>query len=193
MRDKGGIFIFSGPSGCGKSTVLSRVMARLEHPYFSVSATTRAPRKGETDGVDYLFISREDFLAMIEADEFLEYAQYIGNYYGTPRSPVMAHAEAGDDVILDIEVQGAAQVMAKLPEAVSVFIAPPSLEELERRLRGRSTETEEKIQSRLKRAAEELPLSVHYNYTVINDEIDRAVDEILAIIESSHTERNETI
>ena len=190
MKTKGGIFIFSGPSGCGKSTVLARVMEAHEKSFFSVSATTRAPRAGEQNGVNYLFLSKDEFEKMLEEDAFLEHAEYVGNYYGTPKAPVIEHSDAGEDVILDIEVQGAEQVMAKLPEAVSVFIAPPSLEELERRLRGRSSETEESIRKRLLRAEAELPLSKNYDHVVINDSLDDTVQQILDIINKSKTERS---
>jgi guanylate kinase len=184
MSKKGNIYIISGPSGSGKSTVLKEVFAQRENYYFSISATTRSPRPGEQDGVEYFFITKERFQEMIENDEFLEYAQYVENSYGTPRKPVEDKVQSGYDVIMDIEVQGAKQVKEKLPEAISIFIAPPSLEELERRLRGRSTESEEKILGRLETARHELELSVNYDHKVINDEVSRAANEILSIMRS---------
>lgn len=188
-NEKGGVFIFSGPSGCGKSTVLGEVLDRLEHSYFSVSDTTRKPRIGEQDGVNYHFIEREEFIDLISKDEFLEHAEYVGNFYGTPKTPIEEHVEAGDDVILDIEVQGALQVMKKRPDAVSIFIAPPSLEELEERLRNRGTDNEDKIQGRMARAREEMLLIPNYDYVVINDDVSKAVNEILEIIKKTKSER----
>lgn len=155
----------------------------MDKVFFSISATTRAPRAGEKDGVNYHFISREVFLQMIEKHEFLEYAEYVGNLYGTPLKPIYSHVEKGYNVFLDIEVQGKQHVCEKLPEAVSIFIAPPSVEELGNRLRIRSTEPEEKILGRLKTAEKELRLADTYDYVVINDVLDIAVQEFLAIIE----------
>jgi len=187
--EKGCVFIFSGPSGCGKSTIISELLSRLEHVYFSISATTRKPRTGETDGVNYYFIEREKFIELIAEGEFLEHAEYVGNFYGTPKTPIEQHTEAGDDVFLDIEVQGALQVMEKRPDAVSVFIAPPSLEELEDRLRKRATDDESKIRGRLERAREEMLIIPSYDYVVVNDDVSRAVNEILEIINKTKMER----
>jgi guanylate kinase len=184
MNKKGNIYIISGPSGTGKSTVLKEVFAQRENYYFSISATTRSPRPGERDGVEYFFIAKERFQEMIENDEFLEYAQYVENSYGTPRKPIEDKVQSGYDVIMDIEVQGAKQVKEKLPEAISIFIAPPSLEELERRLRGRSTETEETILERLETAKREIEQSTNYDHIVVNDEVSRAANEILSIMRS---------
>ena len=191
MSKKGVVFIISGPSGCGKSTLLHQVFVRRDKCYFSISATTRAPRPGETDGVDYKFLARERFSELIAQGELLEYAEYVGNYYGTPAGPVREHVEAGDDVFLDIEVQGARQVKEKLPDAVMIFIAPPSIETLEDRLRGRLTESEEKVLRRLDTAKREIALSEMYDYVVINDEVDRAVDELLMIIENEKRNRKD--
>jgi guanylate kinase len=139
MNNKGTLFVITGPSGAGKGTVLKQVIQSLDNVYFSVSATTRAPREGEQDGVHYHFLTRERFEQLIENDRFLEYARYAENYYGTPLDPVEDHLAQGHDVILEIELQGALQVKKRLPKAVLVFIAPPSFEELESRLRGRGT------------------------------------------------------
>lgn len=182
MKNKGMILIISGPSGCGKSTVLSRVFAGLEKYFFSISATTRKARPGEENGVDYHFISREEFDEMLKNDEFLEHATYVNNSYGTPLKPIYDHLSEGYVVILDIEVQGFMQVREKMPEAIAVFIAPPSVEELENRLRGRGTESEEKIAKRLETAKKELTYKHLYDYVVINDDVDRASAEILEII-----------
>jgi guanylate kinase len=150
--------------------------------YFSVSATTRTARRGETDGVSYLFISHELFQEMLRHNEFLEYAEYVGNYYGTPKKPVLEHIEHGSDIILDIDVQGCKQVHQAMPEAVTIFIIPPSLEELERRLRGRGTDSEEKMKKRLERAIMELGEKDSYDYVVVNDSVEKAAQEILEIM-----------
>ena len=184
MGKRGKLLVISGPSGTGKSTVIRHLMAQMDGLEFSVSATTRAPRPGETDGKDYFFVTRERFDEMVANDELLEHATFVGNSYGTPRSQVEQRMDNGITVILDIEVQGAAQVKAKMPEAITVFLAPPSLEALEQRLRGRGTETEEKISARLKTAEKELLLAPSYDYTVINNVPDDAASEIRAILES---------
>lgn len=182
MQDKGLLVIMSGPSGAGKSTVVSRLLKRRDDIRFSVSATTRAPRPGEKEGVSYYFKSREEFDRMIEEDAFLEHAEYVGNCYGTPSAPVDEALANGFTVLLDIEVQGAAQVQAKRPDAVSVFLCPPSLEELENRLRGRGTDSEEKIRSRLETAEREYEQLSRYAYIVINDDAELAANELNAII-----------
>lgn len=181
-NEKGVLVIVSGPSGAGKSTVISRVSQWRDDIRFSVSATTRAPRPGEIDGKDYYFKTQEEFFNMVTADAFLEHAEYVGNSYGTPAAPVDENLEAGYSVILDIEVQGAAQVMEKRPDAVSIFLCPPSLEELERRLRGRGTDSEEKIRDRLMAAHREYAQAHKYSYIIINDDADTAVRELDAII-----------
>jgi len=179
---KGVLVIVSGPSGAGKSTIISRVSKQRSDIRFSVSATTRAPREGEIDGVNYYFKTQEEFWEMIKADAFLEHAEYVGNSYGTPAAPVDENIEAGYTVILDIEVQGAAQIMEKRPDAVTVFLCPPSLEELERRLRGRGTDSEEKIRDRLMAAHREYAQAHKYTYIIINDDAEEAVRELDSII-----------
>lgn len=185
MSDRGHIFIVSGPSGSGKSTVLGVVFKNRPDIYFSVSATTRNPRPGETDGVEYMFITEDKFDEMVEKDLFLEHARYAKCSYGTPREPVEERLLAGTDVIMDIEVQGARQVKERMPEAISVFIAPPSLDELERRLRGRSTESEDKIKLRLETAKKELLEAESYDHVVVNDDYMRAAGELLDIINNA--------
>lgn len=186
MKKTGKTFIISGPSGVGKSTVLSALFEGRDDLYFSVSATTRQPRAGENDGKDYHFISPEQFNDWIENGEFLEYAEYVGNFYGTPKRYVDAAMAEGKDVILDIEVQGATQVHDQRPETVRIFIAPPSWEELERRLTARGTDTPEKIQRRLLRAKVELQMAGNYNYFVVNDSVERAVEELRSIMIAEH-------
>ena len=183
---KGKTFIICGPSGVGKGTVVSRLLEADPTLYFSVSATTRAPRAGEADGVHYHFLTREKFQEWIDAGDFLEHAQFVGNFYGTPRRYVDEAMDQGRDVLLDIEIQGAEQIHQKRPEAVRIYIAPPSWEELERRLTGRGTEDGEKIRSRLARGREEFAAAKDFDYLVINDTVDHAVAEIRAIMTAEH-------
>lgn len=179
---QGKLFVVSGPSGVGKDVVLEKLFPLLPGVVRSVSATTRAPREGEQDGVDYYFITREQFGKGIAEDYFLEYAQYGDDFYGTPRDKVEEQRARGLDVILKIEVQGALDVRRLVPDAVLVFLQPPSLEELERRLRGRGTDSDEKIRQRLAIAQTELACIPHYDYLVTNDRLDNAVDALRAII-----------
>jgi guanylate kinase len=179
---QGKLFVVSGPSGVGKDAVLEKLFPLLPGVVRSVSATTRAPRDGEEDGVDYHFITREQFGKGIAEDYFLEYAQYGDNFYGTPRDKVDEQRAQGLDVILKIEVQGAFDVRRLAPDAILVFIQPPSQEELERRLRGRGTDSDEKIRQRLDIAQTELACVSHYDYLVTNDRLDYAVDTLRAVI-----------
>lgn len=186
MEKRGKTFIISGPSGVGKSTVLGALFEGRDDLYFSVSATTRAPRPTETPDVDYHFIEAETFRQWIEDGEFLEYAEYVGNFYGTPKKFVDAAMAEGKDVILDIEIQGATQVHELRPDVVRIFIAPPSWKELERRLTARGTDSPEKVQKRLLRAKVELENAGHYDYFVINDTVEKAVQELRAIMLAEH-------
>ena len=178
---KGKLFVISGASGVGKSTVLKNVMSCRSDLRFSVSATTRAPRPGEQDGVHYYFISREEFRAMIDRDEFLEYDAHMDNYYGTPVAQLEEKLRHGS-VILDIEPVGAFNVRAKRADAVLIFIAPPSMEELERRLRSRGDTSDEQISLRLHRADWEMEQAKEYDYIVVNDQVEACADKILKII-----------
>ena len=179
---QGRVIIISGPSGVGKGTVVKRIMAADPNLCFSVSATTRTIRPGEVDGVSYFFISKEQFEEMIQKGEFLEYASYAGKYYGTPEPAVNAALAQGRSVVLEIEVQGALQVMKRRPDAVSLFIAPPSFEELRRRLEGRGDTSPESMERRLQEAFGECAQAKNYTYTVINDSLDEAVHKVQAIL-----------
>lgn len=192
-QKKGTLIVLSGPSGVGKSTVIKELLEQRKDMYFSVSYTTRAPRDNDVDGVTYNFVTREEFERMIRDNELLEYAEYVSNYYGTSLKVIRDHLDHGTDVLLDIEVQGAAEVKEKCPDAVTIFIYPPSLEELEVRLRGRGTDAEEAIQGRLLRAREECGEAAKYDYLIVNDTVENAVDRIQGILESeSYRVKNQT-
>jgi len=179
---RGKLIIISGPSGAGKSTIVRALMAQSPGAFFSVSATTRAIRPGEEDGVDYHFVTREAFRELIRTDGLLEWAEYVGNYYGTPAKPVLEKLEQGFDVILDIESRGARQVMDKYPEAISIFVCAPSFAELEKRLRNRGTNTEEDIRRRLIKGRSECEKAEMYTYLIVNDDRDKAAAEAAAIL-----------
>lgn len=180
----GNLFVISGPSGAGKGTLLSKVIERIPDAWVSVSATTRQPRPGEEDGIHYYFLDTNHFLDLVNKGGFLEWAKVHDNYYGTLKNTVLEHMDAGEQVILEIDVQGALQVRDAIPQAHLVFIEPPSLDELERRLRGRGTESEDVISSRMKTAEVELAHKMEYDIQVVNDDLDRAVNELAAVINS---------
>ncbi len=182
MPEQGLLVIFSGPSGSGKGTVLQSLLTGRTDLVVSVSATTRAPRPGEQEGVNYFFRTRQEFEQMIAQDQLLEYAEYSGNYYGTPASFIRSQREQGRHVLLEIEVQGALQVMRRCPDAVSIFLVPPSQGELERRLRGRGTETEEAISLRMEAARREIACMDHYQYVVVNREVAAAAADVSSIL-----------
>ena len=181
-KEKGQLIVLSGPSGVGKSTVIAELLSQRDNIYFSVSYTTRQPRVGEQDGVNYCFVSRGEFEGMITRNALLEYAEYVNNYYGTSLKAIQERLDAGIDVLLDIEVQGAAKVKARCPEAIFIFIIPPSFEELSRRLHRRNTDSEDVIAGRLEKAKVEFREIPHYDYLVINDKVADAVGEIEAIL-----------
>ncbi len=193
MSEKGLLVVFSGPSGAGKDTVLKRLMEKEPGIRLSVSATTRAPREGETDGKDYHFLTRAHFDELVANDKMLEHAEYCGNCYGTPSEPIEKWQAEGCDVILEIEVQGGAQIKAKRPDCVSIFVLPPSLEVLENRLRRRGTESEEAIQKRLGAAKAEIAKAVLYDYIIVNDDLETAVDEMAGLLraEKRRASRNQ--
>ena len=193
--NKGGVFIISGPSGSGKDTVLAELFRNKPDLLFSISSITRPMRQGEKEGEKYNFISKEKFLYMIENDMLLEHNVFVENYYGTPREPVENAVKEGKDIIIEVDVNGAAQIREKLPEAVSIFIMPPSFDELKRRLKGRGTESEELIEKRLNSALGEIKRASEYDYIIVNDNITAAADNILSVILSASfkTDRQKTI
>lgn len=189
LRRRGVLLVMTGASGVGKDTIRAAALPQLDNLYYSISMTTREQRPGEVDGVNYHYLSMEQFETHIENDAFVEWAEYVGDYYGTPIAPVEAALERGEDVLLELELVGARQVMRRMPEAVKLFIAPPSMTELESRLRGRGTDSEERIQRRLERAREEILAIPEFDYLIVNEEVDQAVHDFLAII---HAERRKT-
>ena len=185
-KHPGKLFIISGPSGAGKGTIANRILQETALE-FSVSMTTRKPREGEIDGVHYYFVSEEDFVKNIEAGGFLEHAQVYGNRYGTPKGPILERLEKGTDVLLDIEMQGALQIKENYPDGVFIFILPPSMAELRKRLTGRGTETAEAIELRLSKTLSEIEYVDKYDYLVVNGELDEAVNRVKAIIIAEHS------
>ena len=186
MKQQGILAVVSGFSGAGKGTLMKELLRRYDNYALSISATTRQPREGEKDGEDYFFLSKDKFQQMIEEGQLIEYAQYVNHYYGTPKSYVEQKMAEGKDVILEIEIQGALKVKKRFPEALLVFVTPPSAEELRRRLVGRGTETIEVINARLRRAAEEASGMEAYDYLLINDEIDTCVQQMHQLIQLQH-------
>jgi len=194
MKDRGLLIVFSGPSGVGKGTVRKEIFDRPNHAFeYSVSATTREPRTGEVDGVDYHFISKEAFEEKIAQGQMLEYAQYVDNYYGTPLDYVNKTLDEGKDVFLEIEVQGAAQIKEKVPDGLFIFLAPPDLDELKNRIVGRGTDSEEVIKQRMLTAKKEIEMMALYDYAVVNDEVAKAAERVCEIIASEHCRVNRVI
>ena len=192
MKHKGLLLVISGFAGTGKGTIVSMLRERYGNYALSVSATTRAPRNGEVDGVHYFFKTKEEFLQMIVEDELFEYAQYVDNYYGTPKKYVQEQMDAGKDVILEIEMQGALKIKEQFPDVVLLFVVPPDADTLEARLLGRGTETPEVVKKRLGRAVEESDYMERYDYLIVNDDLDECVERVHAVIQSEHlrTKRN---
>jgi len=181
-KKRGELIVLSGPSGAGKSTVIARLLQQRSDIHFSVSFTTRKPRAGEVDGVNYNFVDTAEFERMIRDGELLEFAQYVGNYYGTSLKVIRDHLDKGTDVLLDIEVQGAAKVREKCPEAVTIFLIPPSMEELAARLSFRGTDDAATVEKRLEQARREYQEIPNYDYLVVNDRVENAVEEIISIL-----------
>lgn len=189
IEEKGILFVLSGPSGVGKGTVRKALFEQSNNLHYSISMTTRQPRQGEQDGIDYFYKSKEEFEQLIEAGKMLEWAEFVGNYYGTPKDYVQKTLDEGKDVFLEIEVQGALQVRENFKEGVFIFLIPPSLEELKNRIINRGTETDEIVQNRLNEAKREIEMMDAYDYVVINDKIDHAVEKVKAIVKSEHCKR----
>ncbi len=195
MEKRGLLVVLSGPSGSGKGTMLAAAMKKNDNLFFSVSVTTRAPRAGEVDGVNYYFSTKDDFTKKRDEGGFLEWAEFCGNFYGTPKDKVEALLAEGKDVVLEIEVQGAMQVRASFPDAVLIFNLPPSMEELKNRLVGRHTETEQVANERLSAAAWEISQAKHYDYVIVNKDVDVAAEELLSVLRSEKckTGRNKAL
>ncbi|OFI46224.1 guanylate kinase [Floricoccus penangensis] len=187
MQERGLLIVFSGPSGVGKGTVRKEIFEGHGHDFdYSVSMTTRPQRPGEVDGVDYFFRTREEFEEMIKNGQMLEYAEYVGNYYGTPLTYVNETLDSGKDVFLEIEVQGALQVKEKVPDGVFIFLTPPDLDELRDRIVGRGTDSIDVIDQRMEKAREEIKLMSEYDYAVVNDEVSKAAQRVKKIVEAEH-------
>ncbi|AXQ79231.1 guanylate kinase [Streptococcus chenjunshii] len=187
MAERGLLIVFSGPSGVGKGTVRQEIFSTPDHKFeYSVSMTTRPQRSGEVEGVDYFFRTREEFEELIKSGQMLEYAEYVGNYYGTPLTYVNETLDRGVDVFLEIEVQGALQVKKKVPDGVFIFLTPPDLGQLQERLINRGTDSKESIAKRIERAKEEIALMREYDYAVVNDEVSLAAERVKRIIETEH-------
>jgi len=194
LNERGLLIVISGPSGVGKGTVRRALFQMTGHDLvYSVSMTTRAPRAGEVDGVDYYFVSKEVFLERIKNNQFLEWAEFVGNYYGTPRDKIEAQLEEGKEVVLEIEVEGALQVRKQMKDAVFIFIVPPGKRALYERLKERGTDTPEMIDKRMQKAESEFLLAHKYDYIVVNDEVHNAADRIMAIIRAEHARTERTI
>lgn len=189
--NKGKVFIISGPSGSGKDTILNEVLKKCTNVFFSISSITRDMREGEVEGEKYHFISRAEFEEGLANDAFLEYNKYLENYYGTPKAPIDKHISKGEDVIIEVDVNGAASIRTKLPDAISVFIMPPSFEVLKKRLSGRGTETNEQIEGRLNAALSEIARAVEYDYIVINDDLSEAVSDFFTIMRAEKLTLNQ--
>ena len=183
--NKGNIYIMSGPSGSGKDTILKEVLKIRDDVFFSISHITREMRKGETEGEKYHFISREEFEEELANNAFLEYNEYSGNYYGTPKAPIEQHLAVGDDVLIECDVNGAEALRKLLPGALSVFIMPPSFEVLKKRLVGRGTETAEQVEKRMKEALNEIRRADEYDYIVVNDDLSLAVEDFITVLKSN--------
>ena len=193
LDDKGLLIVISGPSGVGKGTVRSALFNMEGHDLvYSISMTTRKPREGEVDGREYYFVSRDEFEKNIADGKMLEYAEFVGNYYGTPLDKVNEQLEAGNEVVLEIEVQGALQVRKKMKDAVFIFIAPPTIDDLYKRLNRRGTECQEVINERCEKARKEITMAYMYDYIVVNDTVENAADKIMAIIRAEHAKTERT-
>lgn len=192
---KGLLIVISGASGTGKGTVCKKILSEMKNIYYSISATTRQPRVGETDGVEYFFITPEEFQNWIAEDKFLEYAQVYGNFYGTPLHKIEERLSRGENILLEIDVQGALNVMKKVSDGIYIFLLPPSLEELRERIKNRGSESDESLERRFKAAKDEITIGKKYQYVVVNDDVDNAVEKIKSIItaELCKVERNEKI